>query len=423
MNRALILLILVNTVFRETWNQCLSQHNSQTVNNDVDKALETLVNGSVQFGLDMFRLLHYQSESHNSPGLLFSPFSVWSTLMLTFMGAKGQTEQSISNVLGVQEVTKDLSARTYNSLRLRYLASSNRNNTSRLAYKLFFHKEASLRKCMLEYFGANLERVAFRTDPEGSRRYINHWVEEQTNYKIKDLLPPSSVGPETKLVIANAVYFKGTWLKQFDAKFTRNSSFLTGPGQLEPVEMMFVRDIFPYGFSKILDCYAMELPYVRHELSMVILLPRGSYTKGINRLAQLITPGRLNDLLYTMRPRDVILHLPKFHLEDEFELRSLLETLGLGDIFNPTYADLSGFTGHHDITIDTVRHKASVVVNEEGTEAAAATGLLVSRSRRPVGPALFKVNHPFFFYIRDNRIKVILFMGVVKNPPQKFKNR
>lgn len=408
-----VLVLALCTIFSGAWAQCLSQ-NDAVDNNGIEISVNKLVNGSLQFGLDLFRLL-YNEHNNISSGLFVSPFSIWSALAVTLMGAKGQTKQQISNVLGVRGLDKIVIAKAYNKLHHRDTSESNSNNTYRLANKLFFQMNSSLRQCILEYFPADIMRVDFRADPEGSRQSINQWVEDQTNNKIKDLLPPFSVNPTTNFVIANAVYFKGTWLKQFDTRNNRKARFLTGPGQQKEVEMMFTTDVFLYGISETLQCTAVELPYSGHELSMVILLPEQS-DSGLDNLIRLITPSRLHELSNSMYPHQVLLYLPKFHIENDFDLAETLQRLGLRDIFNPVFADLSGFTGHRDITVDAVRHKTYVDVNEEGTEAAAATGILALRISRPDGPTLFKANHPFFFYIRDNRSNLILFMGTVNSP-------
>ncbi|XP_013779833.1 serpin B3-like [Limulus polyphemus] len=409
-----VVVLVFCALFRGSWAQCFSQNDTVNNNNDIERAVNRLVNGSHQFGLDLFRLL-YEEHNHISSGLFFSPFSVWSALAVTLMGAKGQTEQEISNVLGVRELDKIVIARAYNYLHYREQSGSNSSSTYRLANKLFFQMNASLRQCLLEYFPTYITRVDFRADPEGSRQFINQWVEDQTNNKIKDLLPPFSVNPTTNFVIANAVYFKGTWLKQFDTKNNRKARFLTGPGQQKVVDMMFTTDVFLYGISEVLRCTAVELPYSGQELSMVILLPHQS-NSSLDNLIRLITPSRLQELSNSMYPHQVVLYLPKFHIENDFDLAGTLQHLGLRDIFNPVFADLSGFTGYRDITVDAVRHKTYVDVNEEGTEAAAATGILATRISKPDGPTLFKANHPFLFFIRNNRLNLIVFMGTVNSP-------
>ncbi|KFM74881.1 Plasminogen activator inhibitor 2, partial [Stegodyphus mimosarum] len=221
----------------------------------------------------------------------------------------------------------------------------------------------------------------------------------------------------TNMVIANAVYFKEAWQQPFEAHKTARRRFTTSSRQEIFVNMMQTRGRFLYGKNEELQCYALELPYAGNDLSMTILLPNNRYN-GVDVLANNLTPQRLRNLLADMYPREVMVTIPKFKIENNFELSVVLNKMGLRTLFDTRRVDLSGFTGRKEFTVDAVLHKSFIDVNEEGTEAAAATAIITSRSARPIGPASFNADYPFIYFIRDNLSNVILFLGTMKKPPE-----
>uniref|UniRef100_A0A668SX75 Serpin domain-containing protein n=1 Tax=Oreochromis aureus TaxID=47969 RepID=A0A668SX75_OREAU len=271
-----------------------------------------------------------------------------------------------------------------------------------------------------KYYQADLKAVDFIGAPEACRAEINSWVEQQTENKIKDLLKPGTVDKYTRLTLVNAVYFKGNWKNRFYEAKTKEMPFKVRQNEIVPVQMMYQEKKFPYSYIPDHDLQILELPYVAEELSMFILLPKES-SDGSDPLLKLekeLTQERLNE--WTDRKNmevdsEVVLHLPKFKLEEDYKLNEPLAKLGMKDVFCAGSADLSGMNGEGGLFLSTVAHKAFVEVNEEGTKAAAATGV-VSRSFSCGRARHFRADHPFLFFIRHNETKSILFFGRFSSP-------
>ncbi|XP_013791717.2 leukocyte elastase inhibitor-like [Limulus polyphemus] len=409
-------LFLICTSLGLTIQQCISHNDSAGTQEDIDAAVRAYVNGSLNFGLEMFRILQAEPSDNTTRGLFFSPFSVWSALAITFTGTKGYTENELRCLLGIGGVDKGFNAVAYKSTQRWYEERRKGNDSFRLANQLYFHYDIPLRECLMDYFKEDVSQLDFHRYPEQARLTINEWVEEQTDYKITGFLPSSSINSMTNFVIVNAVYFKGTWMQQFEIHKTRPGTFTSGVGIEQEAQMMNMRGIFLYGVNEVLKCQVLELPFSGNDFSMVILLPENRYF-GVDILSRLITPDQVSDIFFSVYPTDVWVSLPKFRTESNFDLAFVLQKMGLREIFDPRYANLTGFTEHKVVVnMDGVYHKAFIEVNEEGAEAAAATGILAARSARPVGPVKFIADHPFFYYVRDNLSNIILFMGTVVRP-------
>jgi serpin B len=264
-------------------------------------------------------------------------------------------------------------------------------------------------------YGAGLNQVDFEGASETARLTINHWVEQKTQDKIKDLLQPGSLKPDTRLVLTNAIYFKGDWQTQFDKTLTKDEDFHLSPAQTKTAPLMHRTGGFNYfngGSFQVL-----EIPYKGKDLSMVLLLP--NEIGGLSSLEQSLTESNAQQWLRELAPvSKVIVTLPKFKMTRQFELGATLGAMGMPAAFSGG-ADFSGMTGKRDFSISEVIHKAYVDVNEEGTEAAAATAITMRAlaMRAPdQPPPVFRADHPFVFLIRDNRSESILFMGRVTDP-------
>jgi len=237
-------------------------------------------------------------------------------------------------------------------------------------------------------------------------------VEKKTNNKIKNLIPKGVLDSMTRLVLTNAIYFKGNWARQFKEERTKDSPFTLADGQKVDVAMMNQTADFPYMETE--DFQGLELPYVDDELSMIILLPKEF--DGLDEFEKTITSENLSKWMGELRKREVRVSVPKFKMTSQFALASVLKSMGMTDAFSSN-ADFSGMNGKRDLFISAVIHKAYVDVNEEGTEAAAATA--VTMKLTSIGPAqipVFRADHPFLFLIRDNHSGSILFIGRVMNP-------
>ena len=227
-----------------------------------------------------------------------------------------------------------------------------------------------------------------------------------------ELIPRGILDPATKLVLTNAIYFKGQWVVRFDKKDTRDEPFMLANKQRINVPMMHQRD--EYGYCEQAGMQLLELPYAGDALSMVVLLPKE--LDGLARLEKSLNAKTLADWLAKLSKKKVRVSLPRFTMTSEFRLDKNLHSLGMQDAFNPSKADFSGMDGTHELYIGAVLHKAFVDVSEEGTEAAGATAVVMKMRSSPVQPATFQADHPFLFLIRDTRSGSVLFIGRVVNP-------
>ncbi len=260
-------------------------------------------------------------------------------------------------------------------------------------------------------YDGQLTELDFAGATEAARKTINAWVESQTRNKIKDLIQRGVLNSMTRLVLTNAIYFKGNWARQFKEENTRDAPFTLAGGEKIDVPMMNQTGRFPYMQTQSFQ--ALELPDVDDELSMVIFLPKEN--DGLADFEQSLTAENLSKWLAKLRKQKVIVSVPKFRMTSRFSLASVLKSMGMTDAFVPAAANFSGMNGRRDLFISAVIHKAYVDVNEEGTEAAAATGVAVGITAvRPI--PVFRADHPFLFLIRDNHSGSILFIGRTMNP-------
>jgi len=385
---------------------------------------KVVVQGNNEFALALFAGLR-----ENQGNLFFSPYSISTALAMTYAGARGQTETQMAKVLHfptlagekvppepvMQEgqfhsafgvVVKDLNQRAKKG---NYELAVANALWGQKGYKLL---NDFLRLIETEY-GGRLTEVDFVTATESARKTINAWVEEKTKDKIKELLKPGVLDTMTRLVLTNAIYFKGDWARQFKKDRTKQSPFTLASGEKVDAPMMNQTGEFRY--MKAEDFQALELPYVDNELSMIILLPKE--TDALPKFEKTLNLEDFSQWLDRLHRREVIVSVPKFKMTSQFSLASVLTSMGMADAFSATAADFSGITGGRDLFISAVIHKAYVDVNEEGTEAAAATG--VTMRLTSVGPTqtpVFRADHPFLFLIRDNHSGSILFIGRLMNP-------
>jgi serpin B len=264
-------------------------------------------------------------------------------------------------------------------------------------------------------YAAGFRKVDFKHAPEAVRVTINQWVAEQTAGKIKDLLQPGVLTPSTRLVLTNAIYFKGDWQMQFDKAQTREEEFHLSAGQSVQAPLMHIEGRFSYFNGSSFQ--ALEIPYQSGDLSMIVLLPNDA--AGLAALEQSLTAASVHQWLSQLRPvGKIVLTLPRFKMTNQFSLNGALTALGMRTAFDRTLADFSPMTGKRDLWISAAIHKAYIDVNEEGTEAAAATAVVMRSMAmaREQPPIVFRADHPFLFVIRDNRSGAILFLGRLTDP-------
>ena len=260
-------------------------------------------------------------------------------------------------------------------------------------------------------YNAGLKTVDFAADPEAARELINLWVEAQTNEKIRDLIPEGVLNELTRLVITNAVYFKAAWLSPFDPANTKNGSFTLLDGTQADVPMMHQSSSMRAYVSQ--DVQAVELPYEGGTYSMVALMPTAG---NLDTFEQSLTAESLQDILNQLERASVTLSMPKFKFDAAFALNDALEGMGMTDAFDPMKANFSRMDGTTSLYISSALHKAFVDVNEEGTEAAAATAVAIGLTSAPGQSYTITLDHPFLFLIRDNATGTLLFVGRMADP-------
>ncbi|KAK7146733.1 hypothetical protein R3I94_009541 [Phoxinus phoxinus] len=269
------------------------------------------------------------------------------------------------------------------------------------------------------YYEAGLEKVDFKNKSEAARVNINKWVETKTQEKIKDLVPQGAIDAMTKLVLVNAIYFKGNWEEKFPKEATRDGQFKLNKNQTKPVKMMYQKAQFPLVFIPEINSQVLELPYVGNNISMLIILPKEMEddTTGLQKLEKALTYEKLMEWTKpeVMHQPEVKVFLPRFKMEETYDMKSLLISMGMEDVFDPLKANLSGMSSNNDLVVTKVIHKAFVEVNEEGTEAAAATGAVIEVDCCRI-PQVFNADHPFLFFIRHNPTNSILFYGRFCSP-------
>ncbi len=260
-------------------------------------------------------------------------------------------------------------------------------------------------------YGAGLREVNFAGAPEAARQKINKWVEEQTQDKIKNLLPKGVVKPTTRLVLTNAIYFKGDWASQFDKKLTKDAPFKLSADKSVQVPLMHRKG--DYGYTETKRAQVLRMPYVGKDLSMLVFLPKKA--DELAALTKMLAKANLSKVVKSLRERKVDVFIPRFKLTAKFSLAEMLKKMGMVDAFGGA-ADFSGMNGKKDLFISCVVHKAFVDVNEEGTEAAAATAVVMERMNGSPPPPVFRADHPFIFMIHHEKTGAILFLGRVTNP-------
>ena len=375
--------------------------------------LKALVQGNNIFALNLYGTL-----SDGEGNLFFSPFSISQALAMTLAGARGETERQMMEALHY-ELPQSRLHPSFNALD-RELASRGRG--LQVEENQFF--ELNIANAMwgqqgyeflqeflgvlAENYGAGLRPLDFAGAPEESRARINDWVSSETQDKIRDLLQPGAVNRLTRLVLTNAIYFNASWQWPFDKRLTRDLPFHLAEGSMVEVPMMTETSRDFYGYVKGNGYQAVDVPYSSGEMSMTILLPdEGTFGEFEDSLNAQVLDRIFDDI----EIGHITLTMPLFKLESEFSLDQTLAEMGMPDAFGAG-ADFSGMTGTKELWISKVVHKAFVSVDETGTEAAAATAVVVRESE----PTLVTVDRPFIFFIRDTATGTVLFLGRVMNP-------
>jgi serpin B len=377
---------------------------------------------SVTTANNAFALDLYQSLCSQDGNLVYSPFSISLALAMTYAGARGETESQMAQTLHFlpqNELHPALNALDL-ELAKRGEAQSEDETPLQLniANAIWAEQTLTLLQEFLDViaqnYGAGIQLVDFAGQPEAIREDINDWVSTKTNDKIKDLLPRGILTPDTAMVLVNAIYFKADWIYQFDPNDTQDAPFHLLGGSDVQVEMMS-QSLFGIPYVEGNGYQAVELPYQGGNAAMDIIVPD---EEEFNEFEAALDTQKLNEILGNMRPSGAIeLGLPKFDFTSDFALRDHLIAMGMPDAFDGR-ADLSGMTSEKRLFIDAVLHKAFVAVDEKGTEAAAATAVIMKETAALQPDASLIIDRPFIFVIRDISSGQILFVGRVLNPAE-----
>ncbi|MBN2494102.1 MAG: serpin family protein [Deltaproteobacteria bacterium] len=367
---------------------------------------QSLVQASNRFG---FKLLHEVIAESDGGNVFISPLSVSIALGMTFNGTGGSTEQGMRAALEYGDLSLEEIDQGYRSL-IELLVGLDPEVQMEIAnsiwYRLGFDVLQTFIDAMLEFFDALVTAVDF-TDP-GTVNAINAWVEEKTHGKIDTILDRTSA--DTVMVLINAIYFKGTWTYQFDPEDSSDGTFHTGAGGDKSVKMMHLHGDLRY--QRCEDFQAVDLAYGNGLYSMSIFLPADG--KTVDDLVAQLDDETWTEWMAGFEEQELELAMPRFELEYDKTLNEVLIALGMEDAFTPYVADFSGIKPDHDMWISLVKHKTYVKVNEEGTEAAAVTAVVIEDGA--VGDVMI-VDRPFLFVIHDAHSRAMLFMGKIVDPP------
>ncbi len=377
---------------------------------------KAVVDGNNAFAVALYGQLRSQDGN-----LFFSPESISTALAMTYAGARGDTAAEMAKTLHFTLPPERLHPAM--GALLSNLNAAHNGYQLRAANALWAQRDYVFLDDFLKLnkrdYGAGFNQVDFKGATEEARLTINQWIEKKTENKIKDLLQPGVLNSLTKMVLTNAIYFKGDWLTPFPKAWTEDDDFHLSPARNVKAPLMHLTEGFDYFDGGTFQ--ALEIPYKSGDLSMIIFLPKD--IGGLPALEKSLTASNMKQWLDQLRPvPEVILTLPKFQMTRQLSLQDTLGAMGMPRAFDPNAADFSGMTGKRELYISAVIHKAYIDVNEKGTEAAAATavvmhGALAMPPRfQPPPPPVFRADHPFVFLIRDNHSGGILFMGRVTDP-------
>jgi serpin B len=373
--------------------------------------IEQTAIASNRFAVDMYRELAGKDEN-----VFFSPWSLNTALAMTYEGARGKTAEEMRSVL---HFSGNESARrqSFSSLDRRINANES-GYTLSTASALWVDSNFSLlddyANLVDHDYHAKTMNLNFKVASDDARRTINSWVEQKTSHKIKELIPPGNIDPSTRLILTNAVYFKGKWANEFDRIQTWDEKFITGDGRTVMVPMMRQLDEdIQFDYLETEDMQMLQMPYLGENLSLVILLPK---ERAISQVESSLNGEKLAQWRKRLELQHVDVYIPKFKIDASYILAENLTNLGMSNAF-ASRADFSGISARRELFISEVVHQAYVAVNEDGTEAAAATAV-TTETAIPQGPKtpVFRADHPFIFMIQDNETGCILFLGRVSDP-------
>lgn len=383
-----------------------------------DPDLSSLVDGNNEFAFSIYQVINKISNTKN---LVFSPYSISLALAMTYGGARAETAKEMAQALHI-ELPENIFLKSWNNLDQWMANLDEDSNQTDKGIDLQISNTVwvqqgypfleSYLNLLAEYYGAGLHTTDFAQFPDESRLAINNLAADQTNQKIKNLIPPGAIHPLTRMALVNAIYLSAPWRQPFDEQLTKEKPFYLTDGSKISIPFMEQTQEIPYFVDDSVKM--VSLPYSGGHFSMVIVMPAaGTYQQFSNQLGF----QKISDSLENLSIGKVEINIPRFRLENDFNLNEILENLGMKLAFIPGQADFSGMEPGHEIYIDQVFHKAFIDVNEAGTEAAAATAILMAgKGFNPEEPQKITIDHPFLFFIQEMESGSILFIGQVTNP-------
>lgn len=381
-------------------------------------AADSVGASTLAFGLDLYRIIKVGGKN-----VLISPYSITTAMAMARAGARGETASQMEQVLHLPAGAPPAAhAALRRALMPRTVRDGHRRDAKQVpAFQLEIANalwladdlagvEAEFQKRLIDGFDAPAERIDFH-QTEAARALINNWVAKHTHNRIRNIIPEDLPTPGTRLVLANAIYFHAAWAQPFEKDFTRAAPFHSAGGAVS-VPMMHRTETFSYGENA--SAQLLELPYRGGDTSMVLILPRKR--DGLAALEKALTAKNLKTWLDAMRHTSVDVALPRFKFDCPTNLTDTLEQMGMQDAFTSGRADFSGITEKERLFISAVLHKAFIAVDEAGTEAAAATVVMMLKGLPPSDGKSFTADHPFLFLIKHRKTGAILFMGCVETP-------
>jgi len=386
--------------------------------------IQQVVNANNQFAFELYSELDKSAQEN----IFYSPYSISAALAMTYEGAKGQTADEMESVLHFPETS---------TLRPNFAAIYNKINRENNAYELrtgnalWVQQDYTFLKdyktTVEKYYGGKAANLDFKQETEKSRQTINSFIEEQTNNKIKDLIPSGVLDSMTRFVLTNAIYFKGTWEWEFDKSDTREQDFKVNPTNIVKTPMMYMKpEKAEFNYADLEKLQILELPYKGDKISMLVLLPKQGEDYDYENEKMIVSDYTIKDMElsseklneYKAQMKETKLdavYLPKFEFDTKFFMKATLSALGMPMAFTWPGADFSGMDGSNNLYIGEVIHQAYVKVDEKGTEAAAATAV-IGKFGSAMPRNVFRADHPFIFIIQERETGNILFMGRVTNP-------
>ena len=375
---------------------------------------QDIASANNDFAINFYKSVYHERMNEN---IFFSPTSIVTAFSMLYEGAREDTAAQMEDVFGFES---DTQSRHKSIIELMSALNRNDSSTLTLANALWASKQYELSEPYIDTirqaYLADVENVDF-TDPEDGVKKINNWAAEKTNDKIKEVITPSAVDAFTVAVLNNAIYFKGTWLTQFSEEDTIQKDFWTG---IEYVEADFM-NIFStrFNYTIVNGTQILQLPYEGDRLSMLLILPND--LNGISGLEESLSTVMIKEWRDALYETDVDISIPKFEIKTTYGLNEPLRELGMTDVFNAIKANLSGIIDSSktvgNIYVSQATQDAYVKVNEEGTEAAAVTTMIITDESSSLMLPHFNADHPFLFLIQDDQSGTILFMGKIVYPP------